>query len=160
MCTLMVRLDAVSGVWSQTQWKWVEMKCTELGLLTSAHYGICFAMDRTSMFTVCVRQEDGTLRSHEVKALEIIWSKFPDRWGPHNTVHVDDLERNFAMNPQNGVKISSFRRHKVQNDCELLHMSTYISYLASLDDISSVNHSSWRDQVLTKKLSSGESLQS
>ena len=29
-------------------------------------------------------------------------------WGPHNTIHVDDLERNFELNRQCGVLISPF----------------------------------------------------
>ncbi|KYK69137.1 ubiquitin-like domain CTD phosphatase 1, partial [Toxoplasma gondii TgCatPRC2] len=34
------------AVWSQTHWKWVEMKCTELGFLTSPKFHLCFVLDR------------------------------------------------------------------------------------------------------------------
>eukprot|EP00382_Lankesteria_abbotti_P000374 CAMPEP_0113845808 /NCGR_PEP_ID=MMETSP0372-20130328/962_1 /TAXON_ID=340204 /ORGANISM="Lankesteria abbotti" /LENGTH=239 /DNA_ID=CAMNT_0000814891 /DNA_START=291 /DNA_END=1010 /DNA_ORIENTATION=- /assembly_acc=CAM_ASM_000359 len=135
------------GVWSQTKWKWVEMKCTELGLLTSCSHGICFALDRSSMFTINAKQKNGEYRTHEVKALEIIWAKFPLRWGPHNTVHVDDLSRNFALNPRNGVKVSSYRRSRCQNDSELLHLASYLVWLSSLPDVSAVDHSDWRKRV-------------
>eukprot|EP00920_Eleutheroschizon_duboscqi_P012296 GHVT01029427.1.p1 GENE.GHVT01029427.1~~GHVT01029427.1.p1 ORF type:complete len:121 (-),score=16.29 GHVT01029427.1:111-473(-) len=64
---------------------------------------------RSSMFTVCSPSASGEVRSHEVKPLELIWTKFPNTWGPHNTIHVDDLARNFAMNPTNGIKVSSFK---------------------------------------------------
>ncbi len=30
-------------------------------------------------------------------------------YGPHNTLHVDDLARNFALNPANGMKIKAYR---------------------------------------------------
>jgi hypothetical protein len=30
-------------------------------------------------------------------------------YGPHNTLHVDDLARNFALNPANGIKIKAYR---------------------------------------------------
>jgi hypothetical protein len=43
---------------------------------------------------------DGKIREHEVKPLELIWRKFPERYSAANTVHVDDLSRNFALNPQ------------------------------------------------------------
>ena len=43
---------------------------------------------------------DGKIREHEVKPLELIWRKFPEIYNESNTVHVDDLSRNFALNPQ------------------------------------------------------------
>lgn len=35
----------------------------------------------------------------QVKPLKIIWDKHP-RWNASNTLHVDDLARNFALNPK------------------------------------------------------------
>ena len=50
-----------------------------------------------------------TVRQQYVKPLEVIWSKCSSLgWGPHNTIHVDDLERNFELNKQSGVLISPF----------------------------------------------------
>ena len=50
-----------------------------------------------------------TVRQQYVKPLEVIWAKCASLgWGPHNTVHVDDLERNFEFNKQSGVLISPF----------------------------------------------------
>lgn len=50
-----------------------------------------------------------TVKQQYVKPLEIIWSKCSNLgWGPHNTIHVDDLERNFELNKQCGVLISPF----------------------------------------------------
>lgn len=50
-----------------------------------------------------------TVRQQYVKPLEVIWAKCASLgWGPHNTVHVDDLERNFELNKQSGVLISPF----------------------------------------------------
>jgi hypothetical protein len=50
-----------------------------------------------------------TVKQQYVKPLEIIWSKCSNfGWGPHNTIHVDDLERNFELNKQCGVLISPF----------------------------------------------------
>lgn len=45
---------------------------------------------------------DGKQFTHSVKPLQIIWNHFP-QYGPQNTVHVDDLSRNFALNPKEGI---------------------------------------------------------
>jgi HAD-superfamily hydrolase (TIGR02245 family) len=88
------------AVWSQTNFKWLELKLSELNMLNRADYKICFALDKSTMFTV---------RQQYVKPLEVIWSKCESLgWGPHNTVHVDDLGRNFELNKQSGILISPF----------------------------------------------------
>ena len=57
-----------------------------------------------------------TVKQQYVKPLEIIWSKCSNLgWGPHNTIHVDDLERNFELNKQCGVLISPFHLKPVPN---------------------------------------------
>jgi len=84
-------------VWSQTSWRWLETKLIELGMLTNVQYRFCFVMDKTSMFAITSTKRDGKQVKHAVKPLQIIWNKFPI-WGPHNTVHLDDLSRNFALN--------------------------------------------------------------
>ena len=61
-------------------------------------YRVCFVLDKASMFRSGPRQK-------YIKPLHIIWSKYPNLWGKHNTVHVDDLHRNFAMNPENGILV-------------------------------------------------------
>ena len=57
-----------------------------------------------------------TVQQQYVKPLEIIWAKCSNLgWGPHNTIHVDDLERNFELNKQCGVLISPFHLKPVLN---------------------------------------------
>jgi len=132
-------------VWSQTKWHWVEAKLTELGFLTHPQFCISFCMDRSSMFTVTSMDKQNQPRIHEVKALEVIWAKFPS-FGPHNTVHVDDLGRNFAMNPRNGIEVSPFRVKHGPGDTELEHLTTYLLKLVDAPDLSKVDHSRWRNQ--------------
>ena len=57
------------------------------------------------MFSVTSRK-DGKAFKHQVKALPLIWSKLSE-FGPVNTIHVDDLSRNFALNPKNVGFLSS-----------------------------------------------------
>ena len=40
------------AIWSQTSWRWLELKVTELGMMTSESYKICFVLDKSNMFKV------------------------------------------------------------------------------------------------------------
>mmetsp|Transcript_59678 Transcript_59678/g.153709 ORF Transcript_59678/g.153709 Transcript_59678/m.153709 type:complete len:331 (-) Transcript_59678:53-1045(-) len=134
-------------IWSQTKWHWVEAKLTELGMLTHPRFQISFCMDRSSMFTVTSTNRRGDPRIHEVKALEVIWAQFPS-YGPKNTVHVDDLGRNFAMNPRNGIEVTPFRVKTGAGDSELEYLAAYLLSLTGAEDLSKVDHASWRSQFL------------
>ena len=52
-----------------------------------------------------------------------------------NTVHIDDLSRNFAMNPQSGLKCAQYKLHgelaKRGQDTELVPMTQYLLRLAT-----------------------------
>jgi len=48
--------------------------------------------------------DDVDIFDGQVKPLGVVWGKFP-QWSRTNTVMVDDLRRNFIMNPQNGLKV-------------------------------------------------------
>jgi len=130
------------AIWSATHWHWLEIKLTELGMLTHPKYKIMFVLDKSSMFRIMSSNlrtrthththhthhhknknkskskknkhksahthmnVDNALREHRVKPLQIIWRKFPNnRYTAANTIHIDDLSRNFACNPKCGLKI-------------------------------------------------------
>ena len=138
-------------VWSQTSWKWLEIKLTELGFLTSPHYKICFVLDKTCMFRIASVRKNGQRRKHQVKSLGIIWEQFKGQWGAHNTVHVDDLGRNFALNPQSGLKIKAYRNaHENRaKDKELLFLAQYLVYIARrVPDFRDVKHGRWKKTLL------------
>jgi len=137
-------------VWSQTSWRWVEVKLTEMGLLTHPNFRITFVLDRTVMFPVSSKHER---KEHEVKALEIIWTKFP-HWNKRNTIHVDDLSRNFAMNPKNGLKITPFKNalETRATDAVLLSLAKYLKLIANHEDLSSVNHNDWEKYLADKSM--------
>jgi len=136
-------------IWSATDWKWLEIKLIEFGLIPHVNFSFCFVLDKSCMFAVKSKRK-GVMVEHTVKALAIIWAKYP-QFHAKNTVHVDDLSRNFAMNAQNGLKIKAFKYspETVQNDRELYYLSTYLSAIASVDDISSIDHSKWRQSPMT-----------
>jgi ubiquitin-like domain-containing CTD phosphatase 1 len=140
-------------VWSQTSWRWLETKLTELGMITHPGYRFVFVLDKTSMFTVKSTKRDGSSYVHHVKPLQLIWTKFP-QWGSHNTVHVDDLSRNFALNLTSGLRVTAFHRKKssARQDTELLQLTSYLQQLAesnlSFDD---VDFDYWLDVVMGKR---------
>lgn len=133
-------------VWSQTSWRFLEAKLTALSILFAHDYKICFVLDRASMFSVTSRKH-GQNQTHEVKALDIIWHKFPNRWNATNTIHIDDLSRNFAMNPQSGLKIAPFKNAPVNRhtDMELFLLEKYLSLIAEREtDFTKLNHKHWK----------------
>jgi ubiquitin-like domain-containing CTD phosphatase 1 len=140
-------------VWSQTSWRWLETKLTELGMLTHPGYRFCFVLDKTSMFSIISTKRDGQTLQHHVKPLQIVWTKFP-QWGPHNTVHIDDLSRNFALNLNSGLKIAAYhrKRTKGRRDAELLGLARYLQELATSGlNFEEVNFSWWSDVVGGKR---------
>lgn len=150
-------------VWSQTSWRWLEVKLTELGMLTHPGYKICFVLDKTSMFEIVSTNRSGKKVAHHVKPLQIIWSKFP-QWNSHNTVHLDDLARNFALNLGSGLKCTAYYRKKKRrsastsgrgsDDRELLGLGRFLELLATneeaKDNFDSVDFECWQDYVSGK----------
>lgn len=123
-------------VWSQTSWRWLEVKLVELNMLGNPDYNISFVIDRTPMFRI-----HSKAGSHEVKALEFIWRRWPGVYGPHNTIHIDDLSRNFAMNPRNGLKIKPYN-NAPNFDTEFSALKRYLLQLAhpSVTDFTKYEH--------------------
>lgn len=123
-------------------------------MITHPGYKIAFVLDKTSMFRVTsTKKRDGTSVTHSVKPLQLIWTKFP-RWGPHNTVHVDDLSRNFALNLNSGLKVSAYFRKKAsaRRDAELLALARYLEDLAlSGLPFDRVDFRAWPDVVSGKR---------
>lgn len=133
-------------IWSQTHWRWLELKLTALGMLASPKYKICFVMDKTSMFRIVSKKKDGTEFKHAIKPLRIIWDKV-EGWNAANTLHLDDLSRNFALNPRSGVKCRAYHRDKpdASSDVELPALAAYLAHVARCPKgLSSFDHGKWR----------------
>jgi ubiquitin-like domain-containing CTD phosphatase 1 len=60
-----------------------------------------------------------------------------------NTIHIDDLSRNFALNPSAGLKILPFKdchTARAQQDRELERLMRYLLHLAEVGDFSRFDH--------------------
>ncbi|EPQ57908.1 HAD IIID h [Gloeophyllum trabeum ATCC 11539] len=136
-------------IWSQTSWVWLETKLVEVGMLgTERNYKISFVLDKTTMFSV-FSTRNGQPYRHHVKPLQIIWNRFP-QYSAKNTIHVDDLARNFALNPRQGLKISAFKdahTPRAMSDRELDKLAIYMVHIADLDDLNKVQHKDWKNVV-------------
>lgn len=136
-------------VWSQTSWIWLETKLSELGMVgADKEYKIAFVLDKKPMFTVFSKR-DGQDFTHQVKALKIIWTLFP-QYSEHNTIHIDDLGRNFALNPNEGLKIAPFRdAHtlRASQDRELESLAIYLTHIATFPSFTAFRHSEWKRVV-------------
>lgn len=127
-------------IWSATSMKWIEAKMKELGVTDNPNYKISFLLDSGAMITV-VSPKYSVI---ETKPLGVVWGKFKE-YHSKNTIMFDDLRRNFLMNPQNGLKIRPFREAHLNRskDKELLKLSKYLKDIASLDDLSQLDHRKW-----------------
>ncbi|XP_065185453.1 ubiquitin-like domain-containing CTD phosphatase 1 [Sycon ciliatum] len=129
------------AIWSATGMKWVQTKLQELGMLSNPAYSISFMLDELAMISVYIEGQGGLLNT---KPLGVIWGKLK-QFSQKNTVLVDDLRRNFLMNPRNGIKIKAFKHAHVNRatDRELLKLTKYLVSLASCDDLSAISHRHW-----------------
>ncbi|KAF7363862.1 hypothetical protein MSAN_01044200 [Mycena sanguinolenta] len=140
-------------IWSQTSWIWLETKLVELEMIGpqrshGKNYQISFVLDKTPMFTV-FSERDGQPWTHSVKALQIIWNHFP-QFNATNTIHVDDLSRNFALNPKEGLKISPFKGAQTPEafaDRELDKLGRYMLHIANVEDFRTLSHKDWKSVV-------------
>ena len=69
-------------------------------------------------------------------------------WNAANTLHLDDLSRNFALNPRSGVKCKAYHRDKpnAARDAELPALAAYLAHVARASKgLSAFDHGKWRD---------------
>ena len=103
-------------VWSQTSWRWIEIKLTEMNMLQNSKYKITFVLDKKAMFTI-KSQFKNEEKKHYVKPLQLIWRKFEGIYHENNTIHIDDLSRNFALNAPQGLTIKPYKNGMVFYVC-------------------------------------------
>ncbi|GJX41494.1 ubiquitin-like domain-containing CTD phosphatase [Tanacetum coccineum] len=128
-------------IWSATSMKWVELKMSQLGVLSNPNYKITALLDHLAMITV----QSDSRGIFDCKPLGLIWALFPEYYSAKNTIMFDDLRRNFVMNPQNGLTIKPFRKahENRDSDRELVKLTQYLLAIADLDDISILDHKKW-----------------
>eukprot|EP00735_Rhodelphis_limneticus_P004638 TRINITY_DN16255_c0_g1::TRINITY_DN16255_c0_g1_i1::g.3152::m.3152 TRINITY_DN16255_c0_g1::TRINITY_DN16255_c0_g1_i1::g.3152 ORF type:complete len:401 (+),score=47.87,sp/Q5ZJJ8/UBCP1_CHICK/54.92/8e-103,NIF/PF03031.13/3.4e+03,NIF/PF03031.13/1.3e-23,ubiquitin/PF00240.18/2e-06 TRINITY_DN16255_c0_g1_i1:16-1218(+) len=132
-------------IWSATSMKWVHLKMKELGVLGNPQYRITALVDHAAMISVHT-DKYGVVNC---KPLGVLWGLLKPHYHEKNTICVDDLKRNFLMNPQNGLRIRPCRNLPLTmaQDRELQGLSQYLVLVAEMADFSELNHSHWEDYV-------------
>jgi ubiquitin-like domain-containing CTD phosphatase 1 len=137
-------------IWSATSVKWVQVKMRELGVLGDhGRYRVTALMDCRSMLTVpCAKR--GTF---DCKPLQVLWARFPGIYTPENTVMLDDLRRNFVLNPQNGLTIRPFRHchTRGRDDQELVGLADYLELVGARATLADLDHARW-ERYLVKRM--------
>jgi ubiquitin-like domain-containing CTD phosphatase 1 len=128
-------------LWSATGMMWIDVKMRELGVSTSEAFKIVAHFDHRSMVTVGPLERYGVFNCNP---LAVLWAAFP-MYNACNTVMLDDLRRNFVLNPQNGLRIRPFRDCHLnrETDDELRRLAIYLRAIASLDSFAGLDHSRW-----------------
>ncbi|XP_046851468.1 ubiquitin-like domain-containing CTD phosphatase 1 [Xenia sp. Carnegie-2017] len=137
-------------IWSATNMKWIETKMKELGVSSNTNYNIAFMLDSLAMITV----DHPTYGVIETKPLGVIWGKYPEKYSKENSIIIDDLRRNFIMNPSNGLKIRPFREAHLNRgtDRELQKLTKYLQEIAILNDFNDLDHNRWEKYKGKKKM--------
>lgn len=132
-------------IWSATSVKWIIEKMKLLGVQGNENYKILFYLDSNAMISVhCPKR--GVV---DVKPLGVIWSKF-EQYTSANTLIIDDIKRNFLMNPKSGLRIKPFNNCHTNRskDKELLKLATYLKNIAeNCDDFNKLNHRKWESYL-------------
>uniref|UniRef100_A0A023GB63 Ubiquitin-like domain-containing CTD phosphatase 1 n=1 Tax=Amblyomma triste TaxID=251400 RepID=A0A023GB63_AMBTT len=139
--------------WSATNMKWIDAKLYELGVTRHPKYKIAFQLDSGAMISLHTSKY-GLV---DVKPLALIWGLVP-AYHSGNTIMIDDIRRNFLMNPQSGLRVRPFRNaHRHRNtDRELLRLARYLKDIAcSVSDFMELNHRNW-ETFMPKELRSPE----
>lgn len=132
-------------IWSATSMKWVEVKMKELGVSNHPDYKITFMLDHSAMVTVHT-EKHGVF---DCKPLAFLWAKFPAFYNETNTIMLDDLRRNFIMNPQNGLVIRPYSKshRNCHTDRELARLKRYLTLIGSRESLSDLNHQRWESYL-------------
>ncbi|KAK9833518.1 hypothetical protein WJX81_000663 [Elliptochloris bilobata] len=132
-------------IWSATSMKWIEVKMRELGCATHPAYRLVCYLDHKAMVT-CRTDKYGVF---DCKPLPLLWAKFSEHYGEHNTVMLDDLARNYVYNKQNGLVIRPYRHaHRTRStDRELLKLCMYLCKIAHLPSLHKLKHRRWESYI-------------
>jgi len=159
-------------IWSATNMKWIDAKLGQMGLYDEGRpYKIVCQVCHLGMIDVVVEGK-GLKR---VKPLGTIWGKehctkdtaeesFDDYMRPNdhekasksgpplgkyyshkNTIMFDDVQRNFIMNPENGLRIRPFRNGPQARftDNELNKLADFLDKIYDTPDFTTLNLSKW-----------------
>lgn len=74
-------------------------------------------------------------------------------YGPKNTIMFDDVQRNFIMNPKNGLRIKPYRKahQNRETDDALIRLSDYLEDIYDEEDFSKLEMNDWKNYMRSKR---------
>ncbi|KAG1891446.1 HAD subfamily IIID h [Suillus subluteus] len=121
-------------------WIWLEAKLVELGMVGSTrNYQVLFSSTKLA----CSLSSQNEMVNHMhimLRHCKLSGITFPSS---KNTIHVDDLSRNFALNPNEGLKIHAFKNahtEQAQADRELHKLARYMVHIVAIEDFRTLRH--------------------
>lgn len=139
-------------IWSATGMPAIDNKCTNLGIYTNTNYKVTAVLCKDHMIHVTKPRKAGRTADETVKPLSVIWRLFPQYYGSHNTIHVDDMICNFQLNPGNGIHILPYKESSVNpGDTELVYLTRYLMMIAdSESDFTTLQHKKWKEYLIDR----------
>jgi HAD-superfamily hydrolase (TIGR02245 family) len=138
-------------IWSATAMCHIQTKMEKLGLLNHPDFKISIVLSKEFMIP---HPFPGKRKMHvlDVKPLAVIWRKFDFVYNDTNTIHIDDVVENFALNTQNGLRIDPFRDalQSRQTDRELFYLTQYLLLIGHLPTLEGLDHTKWKDYIINK----------
>lgn len=139
-------------IWSATSMSWIELKMAELGVLAPQNsFRLAMLLDAGAMIGVS-SPAHGPIN---VKPLGVLWGLFGGHYSAQNTIMLDDLSRNFLMNPRSGLKIRPCRGMTIaanrDADVELLGLGAYLAVIKDELDLSALDHRRWERAVRRRR---------
>ena len=127
-------------IWSATSLSWAQLKMRDMGLTRASAFSFAGYLDGRHMVPV----EDAAYGRVLVKPLAVLW-----RMGlaaPATTVHLDDLRRNFLLNPVQGLRIKACRDLPATraDDRELRNLACYLCLVRRLPSLAALRHRDWK----------------
>lgn len=136
-------------IWSATAFYHIQTKMEKLQLLRHPDFQICLALSKDHMIPYSFSLKRKTF-FQDIKPLSVLWNRFPHIFTPANTIHIDDVAENFALNPQNGLRIDPFQDALIfrQADRELFYLTQYLTMISPLNSFESLDHCRWKDYII------------
>lgn len=138
-------------IWSATAMCHIQTKMEKLRLLNHPDFNISIVLSKEFMIPYAF---PGKRRVHvqDIKPLPVIWRKFDNVYNATNTIHIDDVVENFALNPQNGLRIEPFKDalRSRQTDKELFYLTQYLLLIGHLPSLEGLDHMKWKDYIINR----------
>ncbi|CAL8079387.1 unnamed protein product [Orchesella dallaii] len=135
------------AIWSATPPLTVFSKLEAMGVLNHPSYDIACMLDISAMIEIDYSLAGEPEKNVKVKPLCVLWNYIPS-CSQKNTIMIDDMQKNFKLNPQCGLCIEAYHPRNLEDaeqDTMLVELEQYLNHIANVKDFTTLDHSAWRN---------------